>query len=62
MKLVEVQTGSVYLDTNVLYMYLRSDPTHLPEIRVFLTRVIRGEIEAFVGLPVLDELYYRLLL
>ncbi len=62
MRLVEVHTGSVYLDTNVLYMYLRSDPVHLPEIRVFLTRIIRGEIEAFVGLPVLDELYYRLLL
>lgn len=62
MKLVEVHTGSVYLDTNVLYMYLRGDPVHLPAIRAFLTRVIHGEIEAFVGLPVLDELYYRLLL
>jgi predicted nucleic acid-binding protein len=62
MKLAEVASGAVYVDTNVLYMYLRGDPSYLPEIRVFLSRVIRGEIEAFIGLPVLDELYYRLLL
>jgi predicted nucleic acid-binding protein len=43
-------------------MYLRADPEHLPTIRVFLGRVINGEIEAFVGVPVLDELFYRLLL
>jgi predicted nucleic acid-binding protein len=43
-------------------MYLRGDPVHISEIHAFLTRVIKGEIEAFIGLPVLDELYYRLLL
>lgn len=43
-------------------MYLRADTTYLPEIKSFLERVIRGEIEAFVGVPVLDELVYRLLL
>lgn len=70
MKLAEVASGAVYVDTNVLYMYLRGDPGYLPEIRVFLSRVIRGEIEVFVGLPVLDVGYifvrlmvgYRLLI
>ncbi len=54
--------GSVYVDTNVLYMYLRTDPTHLSTIKTFLERVVRGEIIAFVGVLTLDELFYRLLL
>ena len=62
MKLDEVLGGLVYVDTNVLYMYLRSDPSHLPVIRAFLSRVVRGEVKACVGAPVVDELFYRLLL
>jgi hypothetical protein len=62
MKLDELCNGSLYVDTNILYMYLRVDPTHLSAIKVFLNRVIRGKIEAFVSIPVLDELFYRLLL
>lgn len=62
MKLDEVLGGSIYVDTNVLYMYLRADPNHLPLIRIFLERMVRGEIETFVGVPVMDELFYRLLL
>ncbi len=62
MKLDEVRSGSVYVDTNVLYMYLRADPDHLPVIRAFLRQVVRGEIHAFVSILALDELFYRLLL
>ncbi len=62
MKLDEVTTGSVYLDTNVLYMSLHPDPVHIRVLQKFLKRIARGEIEAFIGIPVLDELYYRLLL
>ena len=62
MRLDELTRGSVYVDTNILYMYLRVDPFHLPTIKVFLSRIIHGEIEAFVSIPVLDELFYRLLL
>ena len=58
MKLDEVLSGPVYLDTNVLYMYLRSDPLHLPTLTTFFGRVARGVVEAFVGIPVLDELFY----
>jgi len=29
MKLDEVDRGSIYIDTNILYMYLRVDPAHL---------------------------------
>lgn len=62
MKLDELSSGTVYVDTNVLYMYLRVDPVHLPTIRAFLGRVVRGVITAFVSVPVLDAWFYRLLL
>lgn len=62
MRLDEVPPGPVYVDTNVLYMYLRSDQRYLALIRSFLKRVILGEVVALVGVPVVDELFYRLLL
>jgi len=62
MKLDELSRGSVYVDTNILYMYLRVDPAHLSAIKAFLSRIIGGQIEAFVSILVLDELFYRLLL
>ncbi len=62
MKLDEVTSGHIYVDTNVLYMYLRADPAHLPAIECFLQRVVRGDIVAYVSVLTLDELYYRLLL
>jgi len=62
MKLDEVSTGGVYLDTNVVYMYLRSVPEHQSVIKQFMGRVIKGQIETFVSVPVFDELFYRLLL
>ena len=62
MKLDEVVGGPIYIDTNVLYMYLRVDPIYLPAVRKFFERVVHGNLEAFVGIPVMDELFYRLLL
>jgi len=62
MRLDELVHGPVYVDTNILYMYLRVDPSCLPLIKAFLNRIVCGEIEAFVSIPVLDELFYRLLL
>ena len=62
MKLDDVLAGTIYVDTNIWYMYLRSDSDCLGRIRLFLERVVRGEMEAFVSVPVLDELFYRLLL
>lgn len=62
MKLDEVASGTVYVDTNVLYMYLRSDPVCLGIIKTFFQRMLKGTIEAYVGIPVMDELFYRLLL
>ena len=38
------------------------DPAHQQTLATFLGRVVRGAIEAFVGILVLDELFYRLLL
>lgn len=62
MKLDEVEQGHIYVDTNVLYMYLRADPVHLPTIERFLQRMVQGDIVAYLSLLTLDELYYRLLL
>jgi predicted nucleic acid-binding protein len=62
MKLDELASGAVYVDTNVWYMYLRTDPSHQRTLTTFLRRVVRGAIEAFAGLLVFDELFYRLLL
>lgn len=62
MRLDEVSTGPIYVDTNVLYMYLRADPDYLVTVKAFFRRVIDGKLDAFVSVPVLDELYYRLLL
>src|SRR5215813_13582653 len=62
MKLDEMASGAVYVDTNVWYMYLRTDPAHQQTLTTFFGRVVRGAIEAFVGILVLDELFYRLLL
>ena len=62
MRLDKISAGRIYVDTNVLYMYLRTDPEHLDTVKSFFRQVIAGELDAFVGVPVLDELYYRLLL
>jgi predicted nucleic acid-binding protein len=62
MKLDELVSGALYVDTNIWYMYLRTDPVHQQTLTTFFGRVVRGAIEAFVGILVLDELFYRLLL
>lgn len=36
MRLDEITSGSIYVDANVLYMYLRADPAHMPIIKAFL--------------------------
>ena len=57
MKLDELASGAVYVDTNVWYMYLRTDPAHQQTLTTFFGRVVRGAIEAFVGILVLDKLF-----
>jgi predicted nucleic acid-binding protein len=62
MKLDELTGGAVYVDTNVWYRHFRADLAHQHTLTTFLGRVGRGAIEAFVGILVLEELFYRLLL
>jgi predicted nucleic acid-binding protein len=62
MRLDEGSRGPIYVDTNVLYMYLRADIVYTPIIKAFLERVVCGELEAYVCILTLDELFYRLLL
>lgn len=62
MRLDSLSRGAVYVDTNILYMYLRADAVHLSVIKSFLKQTVRGDLEAYIGIPVLDELFYRLLL
>ena len=51
MKLAEVSQGVVYVDTNVLYMYLRADPLHVAAIELFKTGCAWGNrrLCEFVG-------------
>lgn len=62
MKLVDVLSGTVYVDTNVLYMYLRSDSETTAAVKTLLERVVLGKVLAVVSIPTVDELFYRLLL
>ena len=62
MRLDDLAVGAVYVDTNIWYMYLRADSAHQRMLTTFFGRVVRGAIEAFAGILVLDELFYRLLL
>jgi predicted nucleic acid-binding protein len=62
MKVDEVVSGALYVDTNVWYMYLRADAATRSVLTTFVKRVVGGNCEAFVGIPVFDELFYRLLL
>jgi hypothetical protein len=58
MKLDELASGAVYVDTNVWYMYLRTDPVHQQILTTFFGRVVRGAIEAFVGILVLTVIAF----
>lgn len=62
MTLDEVTGGALYVDTNVWYMYLRADAATRSILTTFFGRVTRGNCEAFVGILVFDEQFYRLLL
>lgn len=62
MRLDEVTSGEVYVDVNVFYMYLRPDPAHIRTIRVFLDRMVHGDVEVYTSILTMDELFYRLLL
>jgi predicted nucleic acid-binding protein len=62
MKLDEVLSGALYVDTNVWYMYLRADAATRSVLTPFVRRVVSGSCEAFVGILVFDERFYRLLL
>ena len=48
MRLDSFAGAAIYLDTNILYMFVRSDPTQLPKLMRFFQRVVRGEIEAYI--------------
>ena len=62
MKLEDVVEGRVYVDVNVFYMYLRSDPEHLDTLRSFFRRMVRGDITGYTAVLTMDELSYRPLL
>lgn len=62
MKLDQVTSGRIYVDVNVFYMYLRSDPEHVGSTRSLLQRMVRGELAVYTAVLTMDELFYRLLL
>jgi len=62
MKVDQVSSGRIYVDVNVFYMYLRSDPDHVGSIRSLLDHMARGEVAVYTAVLTMDELFYRLLL
>lgn len=62
MKLEKLTTDTVYVDTNLFYMYLRKDTNHFSIIKNFLNKVISGKMRAYTSVLTMDELFYRLLL
>jgi predicted nucleic acid-binding protein len=62
MKLDEFESGMIYIDVNIFYMYLRTDEAHRTTLLNFFRKVIAGKIQAYTSVLVMDELFYRLLL
>jgi len=56
------QSGMIYLDTMVLYTFLRVEDRIRPIIGSFFERIEMGAIAAYTSVLTFDELSYRLLL
>jgi predicted nucleic acid-binding protein len=55
-------SGTIYLDTMILYTFLRVDAQVRPVLRSFFARIEQREIIAYTSTLTFDELAYRLLL
>jgi predicted nucleic acid-binding protein len=62
MRLDKFESGMIYIDVNIFYMYLRKDAAHLPTLQNFFRQVIAGKIQVYTSVLAMDELFYRLLL
>jgi hypothetical protein len=51
MKLDEVLSGALYVDTNVWYMYLRADAVTRSVLTTFVGRVVRGSCGGLCWAP-----------
>ncbi len=60
--LLTFTSGTIYLDTMILYTFLRAGSTTRPVLREFFQRIEGGDINAYTSVLTFDELAYRLLL
>lgn len=60
--LLEFSGRIIYLDTMILYSFVRPDKTLRPVLREFFRRIEQGNLIAHTSVLTFDELSYRLLL
>ena len=62
MKLDEIESMNIFVDTNIFYLYLRESPAYINIVEDFFIKIIRGTLKAYTSVLVMDELHYRLML
>ena len=60
--LSEFVEGFIYLDTMILYSFVRADEASRPILKRFFGSIEQGKITAFTSVLAFDELIHRLLL
>jgi len=60
--ITEFLEGEIYLDTMMLYAFLRAEPKARPVIGAFFERIETGAVTAYTSVLTFDELAYRLIL
>lgn len=60
--LATFKQGPIYLDTMILYTFVRAETAVRPIIRPFFNAIEQGKIRAYTAVLTFDELAYRLTL
>lgn len=60
--LADLTEGAIYLDTMLLYTFVRAEPKARPVLKGFFEAIEQGRLIAFTSPLAFDELAYRLLL
>lgn len=62
MRLDEIKSMNIFVDTNVFYLYIRESPVYVNIVEDFLIKAIQGTTKVYTSVLVMDELHYRLML
>jgi len=61
MKISEIQSGSVFIDTNIL-IYAYTSTRYTPACEELLDKIRNGQVTGYVNSTVIDELFHKVLL